>query len=825
MPPSLPLSSLKPVPFWLWLSDPDPAQLRTQLGQVRDQGFGGVYLQPFPRGFRDQDFHSQMGPAFATEEYFRRVADLAAIVFDCGLHLWLYDEGGWPAGTAAVEIVRLYPDLAGRVLRCVPGPPPPDTPTYAAEEHCHYRIELRPGRTDLFHPQTVQHFLELVHEGYRRRLKSEFGKRIPGIFTDEPSVQGRVGSSAIPWGHDMERMFRRRKGYALSTRLACLFDPAVTGGAAHRFTDEQIRQTRRDFADHWGNRLRDSYIRPLFQWCEQNNLALCGHLNGDDNLQEHARGGSGQPLRMLRHFHVPGVDAVSGQLRPGGANTDYPRMAASAAAFSGRRDALADSFGGYGWGLCPAEMAWISAYLIVRGITFHCPMAIHSDTAGPHLYATMSELGPGNPLFPFMHLWAGMVTRAAESLRSLPRDLRVGVFYPIGEIWAGEEVAAAFELACRELSTGLIDFNWWDEDALNECRIERNWLRLGLATCRILIFPHPARLAEWTLERLREFLTAGGTIFCLNGRPAGLPDSERIFEIEGDLSARVWRRLEPTFQWETSGTEITGARHGPPTAPEYVLFNEGDTHGTVRVSHGTAEPPAYTVFDPESGSQTAPLVELRGGRRFLRVDLPGHGLRILRRGAPRGKVISVADHAEGTEIFRVSEDWRVYQQARCQITPEGVQRRVARERLAAVTLGDWSQQGLPHFSGTLSYEADFILPERRVPQSVLVLDLGEVRHAVHLWLNGRDLGRRAWPPYRFDVSGIMRLGRNRLRVEVTNTLANQASSTEAVASAKASGWWNQYRDRAEPLIQTAMRSGLIGPVTVREIEPLARPRR
>ena len=53
-----------------------------------------------------------------------------------------------------------------------------------------------------------------------------------------------------------------------------------------------------------------------------------------------------------------------------------------------------------------------------------------------------------------------------------------------------------------------------------------------------------------------------------------------------------------------------------------------------------------------------------------------------------------------------------------------------------------------------------------------VLDLGDVRHACSVVLNGELIGRRVWKPYMLDISGKLRTGGNKLEVTVTNTLAN-----------------------------------------------------
>jgi hypothetical protein len=73
------------------------------------------------------------------------------------------------------------------------------------------------------------------------------------------------------------------------------------------------------------------------------------------------------------------------------------------------------------------------------------------------------------------------------------------------------------------------------------------------------------------------------------------------------------------------------------------------------------------------------------------------------------------------------------------------------------------------FSGIIRYDGSLKLTEE---QTTAVLDLGYVGQTAHVWLNGLDLGLRVCPPYRFALKGAHE-GKNDLRIEVANTLANK----------------------------------------------------
>jgi hypothetical protein len=92
-------------------------------------------------------------------------------------------------------------------------------------------------------------------------------------------------------------------------------------------------------------------------------------------------------------------------------------------------------------------------------------------------------------------------------------------------------------------------------------------------------------------------------------------------------------------------------------------------------------------------------------------------------------------------------------------------------------LGSLVHSGLRNYSGHFEYSQDFEL-NADYAKAPLWLDLGEVGVAAEAWLNGAPLGARLWAPFRFDVTGKLKAGRNRLRIVVSNTMANRDDVAE-----------------------------------------------
>jgi hypothetical protein len=107
----------------------------------------------------------------------------------------------------------------------------------------------------------------------------------------------------------------------------------------------------------------------------------------------------------------------------------------------------------------------------------------------------------------------------------------------------------------------------------------------------------------------------------------------------------------------------------------------------------------------------------------------------------------------------------------------------------------------------------------RAPQSwfqeraKLLLDLGTVRDIAELSVNGKMLGILWKPPYRVDVTDILRIGENEIQIKVTNQWMNRLIGDRSASADKkvlSSGRTMMFFGGVPPLSE----SGLIGPVKV-----------
>ncbi len=126
------------------------------------------------------------------------------------------------------------------------------------------------------------------------------------------------------------------------------------------------------------------------------------------------------------------------------------------------------------------------------------------------------------------------------------------------------------------------------------------------------------------------------------------------------------------------------------------------------------------------------------------------------------------------------------------------------------TLQSWTDSALANYSGTALYETNFELPSIARGQE-LFLDLGEVGVAAEVWLNGRPAGTRVWRPFRFDITRMIRTGRNELRIRVANSDAGWQSQGDTIYP---KGSWGLHYQTERDRLQTIRPNGLEGPVRI-----------
>ena len=136
------------------------------------------------------------------------------------------------------------------------------------------------------------------------------------------------------------------------------------------------------------------------------------------------------------------------------------------------------------------------------------------------------------------------------------------------------------------------------------------------------------------------------------------------------------------------------------------------------------------------------------------------------------------------------------------------------------TLKPWTAiegEAYSDFSGQAVYESDFTL-DKINGNAKYILSLGEVLESAKVWINEKEVGYAFSIPYRLDISGFVKKGENKVKVEVANLMANHVRYLD-----KNKIMWRNYHEinfvniDYQPFDASGwkvMPSGLSGPVQI-----------
>lgn len=514
------------APFWFWNDDLDADELRRQIDDFHDHGVYAFVIHPRVGLPRSLPF---MGDALLS---FMRVAVEHAATR--GMWVILYDEGMYPSGAAAGRVVAEDPAYACRGLIKQPlinG----RTPTLGDNQHLvttgqdtdgrfaiidlpinswvrglHYEDhnapraadrgrrfepgapmsppivpETRPPAADLLNPDAMAAFVRIVYDGYAAALGEHFGSTIRAIFTDEPMVLGRGGTSgAKPGSAATLPHVNKWFGRDVTRELPLLWKDTPE---AQRFANDYDRAIKA--------RLEQTYYQPLHDWCQVHGLNLTGHPHHPDDLG------------IERYFHWPGQDVIWHEVRPGesalhGRPSTQAKVAASAKAHDHRTRNANEYMGAYGHSVNWTQLRWVTDWLLIRGCDLLIPHAFFYSIRGPRINECPPQLGPHGKFWDGFKHYADACRRLCY-LNATGRPVVKTAVLALSDCCPHQSPAAMFK--------SQIDFHYLDHAQLINAEVDDHGVRLaGFHYQALVIEQLPKALDD--CPRLRKLATLGRLI-------------------------------------------------------------------------------------------------------------------------------------------------------------------------------------------------------------------------------------------------------------------------------------------------------------------------
>lgn len=332
--------------FWSINATTDLGRLREQLDCFADAGLDGAVVHP--RAYPSAEY---LGP-----EYLRALSGAILYARSLGLAIWLYDENGWPSGSANRTVPRDLPELRQRWLALEPVEEGERWETAFAGRRF-VSVVGRGRGVDYLHPEVAGQFLERTHEVYRTGLEPAAFEHVEAFFCDEPEFGLGLAHAelpregAIPWTPDLPDRFEERYGYDLVANLGEVFHADSS-------------QVRVDLWELLSDLLRERFLGVIEDWCRRHQKLFTVHVKGEEHpLFQVPTVGS--LARVLGGLRLPGIDSLG----RAPVNEYFPRLVSSLSRQFAEGRVMAESFGGAGWGAGPADLETHLSALIRQGCT------------------------------------------------------------------------------------------------------------------------------------------------------------------------------------------------------------------------------------------------------------------------------------------------------------------------------------------------------------------------------------------------------------------------------------------------------------------------
>lgn len=770
---------------WWWFG---PAvtrhELQRELEVMKAGGIGGVEIQPVYPLALDNPEQKIRNLQFLSADFLDSLKFAAETGRKLGLRVDMTLGSGWPYGGPHIPLNMAAGRL--RVERSATAPALkegealvgafPDQNLFFIAGHTGMKVKRASAGAegfvlDHYNRSALDRHLQAVGEP----LLKAFGGNPPyAIFNDSLEVFGS------DWTTDLLTEFQKRRGYDLKPKL-----PALVG----ELTEEK-GAIRNDWALTLTELVEERFLAPAREWAHAHGTLFRSQTYGTppvtlssqrfvdlaDGEQPHWRQFSATRWASSAN-HILG--------RPVTATETWtwlhsPTFAATPLDIKAEADRHflqgVNQLIGHGWPYSP-ESAGKPGWGFYAAASFNDsnPWWIVMPDVSSYLQRLSWLMRQGKPVNDVALYVPVSDTRA----RFTAGSGRVSIDRQMGEVTGSEVIPQILDAG--------FGFDGVDDGLMEQA--------LANGGYRIVVLPNVERIPLSSYRRLERFAAGGGLLVAVRRKPSlgpGLLDAEnearqireisaRLFDAPGapgrfvaddkTLGAALAALRTPDVIWSPANPQLGFTHRRLADSEIYFVANTSNQiyKGKVRFRVEGLKP---EWLDPLSGKSLAlgEEITLQPYSSLVAVF------------SSAAKPATPAKPSAGSNMD-LSAGWRVQF--------EGINKSVSMDQLKSWT----EDSSTRNFSGTAVYEKtvsvpkdlaggrvmlDFgeaiPIPESRSPNGMRAWLQAPVRDAAVVYINGQRAGSVWAPPYRVELTGLLKEGRNELRVIVANTALNRMAS-------------------------------------------------
>ena len=638
-------------PFWMWNGCMNYEELSRQIKLAKAGGMTGLTV------------HGRVGNEvpYLSKQWMDLMRFVCEEAEKAGLEIFLYDEYGFPSGDAGGKIPSLgekfqqktllfseisaakakeLPDVIRVFSKKKPAKLLDLANTADNEIVICFRELLFERSPNMLEKETVKEFLKITHDKYYSALKSFFDKKvITGIFTDDSHYLFSPGPM-FAYMDDLEDSFYDKYNYSILDNLSSLVEN-IPGA----------EKVRRDYYSFMAEAFNLRFMEPMHQWCKEHDVALYGHLSGDEGPLHKIITRFGDPGNYMKHFQIPGFDdylllnfdhtqliSPVNKLPAGGKlnrTNGFPvivctKQATSAASQTGDGRCMAEVLASSGWGV-PLEM-------LMNHLRFLNVLGVNIFVTHDFAYTSAKVAKRDHPASYFFQQpyyernkeifasvsksleWAGRGTCYCQTLvihpvHSAQTQIDGATLDEPGHYRCNkpseypdcQKVTEMLSNLCLQLTRKHISFEFGYESTLDISTIKQNNFCVGNGKYSTVILPNLVSISGKLLQLLNEFAQNGGQIIYIGNKPVMvdgnkveedlLPEGLLLLDINNDTVFPIEADL--TFTVENGDEScVTVAKRIVDNKFEYMLHNISNKED-CQISLNL---PGYLCVDPVSNA-------------------------------------------------------------------------------------------------------------------------------------------------------------------------------------------------------------------------------
>ncbi len=554
-----PPSEYRSAPLWDWNDEITKEGIDFQMQQFKNAGIGGVFVHPRP-GLLSE---------YLSNEWFELFDYTVEKGKELDMKVWIYDENSYPSGFAGGHVPAEMPDSYkhGSSLRMyiqdqVDVMPSAHIEVVLKREGDKFTditnsIDKEKGKTgsyyvfekaypgkspwyggfsyvDLLYPGVTDKFLELtMSRGYERN-KMDFGKTVPGVFTDEPNLEAAMArGSVMRWTPDLFAVFKERWAYDLKVNLPSLVEEVGNWQKVRHDYYELILEL---FLDRWA--------KPWSTYCDENNLHWTGHY-WEHGWPEPTHGFDEAAFYIWHQ--MPGIDMLGNKLDSLGLGRQFGndravRELRSAANQAGRKRTLSETYGGGGWEMDFEEQKRLVDWQCVLGVNFVNQHLSYYSLNGVRKFDYPPSFSYHEPWWDHYKLMGDYIGRVSLAMSAGEQMNNTLVLQPTTSAWMYfsrkvrnpkiEEIRRGFKHFVYQLEQNHWEYDLGSENVIHVMgSVNGDKFRIGQRDYSLVVIPaEMENMDSSTLDLLAKYLEKGGKILSIQ---------LNVTRVDGEVSDKV----------------------------------------------------------------------------------------------------------------------------------------------------------------------------------------------------------------------------------------------------------------------------------------------